>query len=133
MLHLSSLARCAGVALAVLITLSVAPSPALAADPQPIIGNWEGTLDPGAQPKKRIVVHITADQEGTLSGTIDYPDENSSGVMITAITFKAPALHFESNASLAVYDGAMSKDTTQISGSWKQNGKALDLVLKKTP
>jgi len=42
----------------------------MALDPSPIIGNWEGTLDPGAQPKKRIVVHIAAAQDGSLSGTI---------------------------------------------------------------
>jgi len=37
-----------------------------------------GTLDPGAQPKKRIVVHISAAQDGSLSGTIDYPDQDTS-------------------------------------------------------
>jgi hypothetical protein len=57
----------------------------MAADTSLIVGNWEGTLDPGAQPKKRIVVHITAASDGSLSGTIDYPDESASGALITAI------------------------------------------------
>jgi hypothetical protein len=61
-----------------------------AADPSPIIGNWEGTLDPGAQPKKRIVVHIAAAQDGSLSGTIDYPDESASGTLSQPLTIRNP-------------------------------------------
>jgi hypothetical protein len=121
------------VAIVLLLVLTLASSSALAADAQAIVGNWEGTLDPGAQPNQRIVVHISDAQDGSLSGTIDYPDENSSGVMITAITYKEPALHFESNSNLGAYDGTISKDSSQISGTWKQGGKSLDLVLKRTP
>jgi hypothetical protein len=123
---------CLGLALP--LVLQLLPSRALAAaDPRPIVGDWEGTLDPGAQPKKRMVVHITAAQDGSLSGTIDYPDDDASGVMITAITFKPPVLHFESNSNLGVFDGTTNKDNSQINGTWKQDGKALDLVLKRTP
>src|ERR1035441_3529724 len=100
---------------------SMGPPLAMAADaPLPIVGDWEGTLDPGAQPKKRIVVHITAAQDGTLSGTIDYPDQDASGIPITAITYKAPALHFESNSIPGFYDGEMNKENSQITGTWKQ-------------
>ena len=67
--------------------LTVAPTRSLAVDTNPIIGDWEGTLDPGAKPKQRIVVHITAAQDGTLGGTLDYRDQDSSGVLITAITY----------------------------------------------
>jgi hypothetical protein len=105
----------------------------MAADTPPIVANWEGTLDPGAQPKKRIVVHITAEQDGSLRGTIDYPDQDTSGILITAITYKEPALHFESTPDLSVYDGTISKDNSQITGSWKQGGRGLDLILKRTP
>ncbi len=131
MLRLSKFAL--GTGLAIFLGLQFAPSPVVAADARPIVGDWEGTLNPGAQPKKRIVVHISAAQDGTLNGTLDFPDDNSSGVLMTAITYKEPALHFESTASLVVYDGTMSKENLQISGTWKQGGKSLDLVLKRTP
>ena len=132
-LRFLSLMLCLGLGL--LLVLRGSSSPALAADAQAqvIVGNWEGTLDPGAQPKKRIVVHIAAAQDGSLSGTIDYPDENASGVMITAITYKESVLHFESDSNLGAYDGILSKDSSQINGTWKQGGKGLDLILKRTP
>ena len=109
------------------------PAITLAEDTLPIVGNWEGTLDPGAQPKKRLLVHISSAQDGTLSGTIDYPDQGTSGILITAITYKEPSLPFESNQVQGLYDGTMSKDKSEITGSWKEAGASLNLILKRTP
>ena len=51
--------------------LAIMPAPMMVAAEPPIVGAWEGTLDPGAQPKKRILVHISTEGDGSLSGTID--------------------------------------------------------------
>ncbi|MGA3194701.1 MAG: hypothetical protein ABSD39_06815 [Terriglobales bacterium] len=118
--------------LALILGLSIVPAPTMAADVRPIVGDWEGTLDPGAQPKKRIVVHISAAQDGSLSGTIDYPDQETSGIQITAITYRDSTLHFESSSALTVYDGTLVKETSTITGTLKQAGESLNLVLKRT-
>ena len=115
--------------IALILVFGIVPT-LMAADP-PIVGNWEGTLDPGAQPKKHVVVHITAAQDGSLNGTIDYPDENASGALITAITYKEPALHFESTSSQVSYDGMMSKGNVEIAGTWRQGASSLSLTLKE--
>jgi len=127
----SSFALCLGLAL--LLGLGLAPAMTVAADTQPIVGDWEGTLDPGAQHRKRMLVHISAEQDGSLSGTIDYPDENASGMQITAINYKELTLHLESNQIQASYDGTMNKDNSEIKGDWKQGGVGLNLILKRTP
>ena len=123
-------ALCVGLAL--ILELGLVPARTMAADTTPIVGNWEGTLDPGAQPKKKIVVHISASQDGSLSGTIDYPDQDTSGILITAITYKAPILHFESTGT-GSYDGTMNKDNSEITGTWKQGAAGVSLILKRTP
>jgi len=111
----------------------IAPSKAMAASTtSPIVGDWEGTLDPGAQPKKRIVVHIAAEQDGSLSGTIDYPDQSVSGIRITAITYKAHNLHFESAPNVSSYDGTLNADGTEIAGNWQQGGTPLTLIFKRS-
>src|ERR1700690_3351191 len=130
-LHRLSSFRVFGVAL--VLVLSMVPAIKVKAEGPPIVGDWGGTLDPGAQPKKRILVHITAAQDGTLGGTIDYPDQDTSGILITAITYKEPTLHFESSSSLGFYDGTMNKGNSEITGTWKQGGAALSLILKRTP
>ena len=119
--------------LTLILGLGIVPALIRAADTSPIVGNWEGTLDPGAQPKKRIVVHITAAQDGSLSGTIDYPDQETLGILITAITYKEPTLHFESNTIQGLYNGTMNQDNSEITGTWKQGGASLNLILKRTP
>jgi hypothetical protein len=120
--------------LAFALMLAASLVPRLAAqDPPPVVGEWTGTLNPGGQPKKHVVVHISAEQDGSLRGTIDYPDQDVSGVQITTITYSKSTLHFESTAGLCAYDGTMDKDSSRITGVWKQGGTSLDLVLKRTP
>jgi hypothetical protein len=126
----ASFGLCVGFVL--ILILEIVPT-MMAADTSPIVGNWEGTLDPGAQPKKRIVVHITAASDGSLSGTIDYPDESASGALISAINYNAPVLHFENTSGQVSYDGTMNKENSEIAGTWKQGAAALRLTLKKTP
>jgi len=121
------------ISFALLLALGIVPALALAQDRSGIVGDWEGTLDPGAQPKKRIVVHIAAAQDGSLSGTIDYPDQDTSGILITAITYKARALHFESSSIPALYDGTMDQEHSQITGVWKQGIAPLSVTFKRTP
>ncbi len=127
--HWASFVLC----MAFVLFLGLGTVPTMMAGDPPIVGNWEGALDPGAQPKKRIVVHITAAQDGSLSGTIDYPDESASGALITAITYKEPALHFESTSGQLSYDGTMNKENSEIAGTWKQGAAPLSVTLKKTP
>ncbi len=119
--------------LTLMLGLGIVPALKMVAEEPPIVGGWEGTLDPGAQPKKRILVHISTAGDGSLSGTIDYPDQSTSGILITAITYKEPTLHFESSTIQASYDGTMNKDNSEITGTWKQGGATLSLILKRTP
>jgi hypothetical protein len=118
--------------LVLMLGLVATPVSTRAADPPRIVGTWEGVLDPGAQPKKRVVVHISAEQDGSLSGTIDYPDQDVSGILITAITYKAHTLHFESTSNLTSFDGTLNQAGTEIAGNWKQGATPLTLILKRT-
>jgi hypothetical protein len=87
-----------------------------------IVGTWEGTVDPGAQAKKTVVLHISVGQDGIISGTIDYPDQDTSGIEITAITYQQHALHMESTPGLVSYDGTMNEEASQLTGTWTQSG-----------
>lgn len=113
-----------------ILAMGLMPAPTMAADVTPIVGDWEGTLNPGAQATKKIAVHISVEQDGTLSGTLDYPDQDISGVRMTAISFRAGSLHFETGQG--VYDGTANKDNSEITGAWRQGGAPLSLILKRT-
>ena len=119
------------VGLALMLAFIIVPR--LAAQDAPPVGEWTGTLNPGGQAKKHVVVHISAEQDGSLRGTIDYPDQDVSGVQITTITYSKATLHFESTPGLCAYEGTLDKGSSRITGVWKQGGTTLDLVLKRTP
>jgi len=118
--------------LTLMLGLGIVPAVMMAQEP-PIVGVWEGTLDPGARPKQRILVRISRAGDGSLSGTIDYPDQSTSGILITAITYKEPILHFESQSIQGSYDGTVNKEHSEVTGTWKQGGATLNLILKRTP
>ena len=95
-----------------------------------VAGDWQGTLDTGGG-TLRIVLHITQDKDGKLSGAIDSPDQGASGIAITAMTYKEPDLHFEVGSIGGSYDGKMNKENSQIAGDWKQGGGSLPLTFKR--
>ena len=113
--------------------LGAATLVANATDTAPIVGDWTGTIDPGAQAARQIVVHIAQQQDGTLTGTIDFPDQSMSSIAVTAITFRQSVLHFESGSIQTVYDGTMNLEKSQIAGTLKQAAATVSLVIKRTP
>jgi hypothetical protein len=93
------------------------------------IGDWEGTLDTG-NGTLRLVVHISHDKDGKLTGTLDSPDQGASGLRLSSITYNAPDFHFELTEVGGSYDGKFNKEKSAIEGQWKQGGQSLPLTLK---
>jgi len=113
--------------------LSSAGSRAVAAkdSDSPAVGTWEGTLDAGAQGQLKVVVHISQAADGSLTATLDSPDQGAKGIPISKIAFKDPDLNFESAAIGGSYQGAMNKERSEIAGTWSQGGGSLPLKLKR--
>ena len=101
------------------------PAPA---KPSDIDGAWMGTLDTGAV-KLRIVFHITNTEDG-LTATMDSLDQGMNGLPTTSATRNGSSLKIEANQIGGSYEGTISKDHSQIDGTWSQGGGTLPLVLK---
>lgn len=115
---------------AVLLTsLSVFTIARAAANP-PVIGDWQGALDTGGG-SLRLVVHIAQDKSSNLTATLDSPDQGTTGIEVSSITFKSPDLHFEVTRIGGSYDGKINSDGTEIAGNWKQGAASLSLNLKR--
>jgi hypothetical protein len=98
------------------------------ASPSDIDGAWMGTLDLGAA-KLRMVFHIINTADG-LTATADSPDQNATGMPVTAVTRTGSSLKLEMKQLGGVYDGKISEDHTTIVGTWSQRGNSIPLVLK---
>jgi hypothetical protein len=97
-------------------------------------GTWRGTLDlgrmkPGAT--LRVVCNVQKNSDGTLTGTLDSPDQGATGIPLDTVTVKDGAFHMQLNKLFASYDGTVSTDHSEISGQWKQGPNSLPLTFKK--
>lgn len=115
---------------AIATILALAVGTAFAAAPAPVVGDWNGAISAGGT-TLRIVVHVTQGADGKLAGTLDSPDQGASGIVMSAISFTAPDLHFEIQQIGGTYDGKIAKGNGEISGTWKQGGNELPLALKR--
>ncbi|HLK19196.1 MAG TPA: alpha/beta fold hydrolase, partial [Bryobacteraceae bacterium] len=91
---------------------------ALCAQPG-VEGNWQGTLDVGAA-KLRLGLHVTKKPDGALSSTLDSIDQGAMGLPVNVTTFKAGTLHLELPNLHATFDGKLTPDGKQISGTFTQ-------------
>jgi uncharacterized protein len=96
--------------------------------PSDIDGAWMGALDLGGV-KLRMVFHITNTADG-LTATADSPDQNATGMPVTAVMRNGSSLKLEMKQLGGVFDGKISEDHTTIAGTWSQRGNSIPLVLK---
>jgi uncharacterized protein len=92
-------------------------------------GTWQGTLDVGAM-KLRLGLHVAKNATGEYSSKLDSIDQSAMGIPVKVTTFSGKALHLELPALHATYDGSLSADGREISGTFVQ-GAALPLVFKR--
>ena len=95
----------------------------------PVVGAWEGAIAVGAV-KLRIGVAVTTQPDGTLSATMDSPDQGAYGLRLSDVTFADGVLKFALRQASGVFEGKLNAAGTEIAGTWTQ-GSALPLVLKK--
>jgi pimeloyl-ACP methyl ester carboxylesterase len=95
-----------------------------------IEGIWQGELNvPGMV--LRIVFKISKNPDGTLTGTLDSPDQGVTGIQVEKIILEDNTLYVEINSIGGTFKGKISNDFLTIEGNFKQAGQSLPLMMKK--
>ena len=89
-------------------------------------GQWEGSLSPAPGVSMRMVFNI-ADENGTLSSTLDSPDQGALGITVDSTTFEEGHLILSLNAIGGKYMGQWVDGAIQ--GTWSQAGQSFPLNL----
>jgi hypothetical protein len=84
-----------------------------------IAGDWQGTLSAGGV-QLRLVLHIAAAKDGSLTATLDSLDQGANGIPVNAVTLKDSKLSLAVDAVHGSYEGTVNKDATEIDGTWSQ-------------
>jgi hypothetical protein len=109
-----------------LVTLALTP---LGRAQAQIAGEWQGTLNAGGA-QLRLVLHVTAAKDGSLSSTLDSVDQGAIGIPVTSVTLKDSKLSLIVDAVHGTYEGTVNNDATEIDGTWTQ-GQSLELNFKR--
>ncbi len=124
--------------LLVLPMLAVIAFPSLAQTPEAkdaqkkapqVAGDWQGTLQAGGS-QLRVVLHITKNQDGGLSATLDSPDQGAYGLVVSAVSLNDSKLTFSADSVHGKYTGDVNSDATAIKGTWTQL-EAMDLTFTR--
>jgi hypothetical protein len=94
------------------------------------IGDWDGKIDTGSG-SLRVLVHISQGADGKLTGSLDSPDQDATGIAIDSVNYKEPDLQFAIERIGSTFDGKINRDNSEITGEWKQSGRSLPLVFKR--
>ena len=95
-----------------------------------VVGDWQGAISTGSA-SLRVLVHVSQDKDGRLTGTFDSPDQGATGIVISSISYTHPDLQFTIEKFGAGYDGKVDGGNQQIVGVWKQGSASLPLTLAR--
>ncbi|HWZ97637.1 MAG TPA: alpha/beta fold hydrolase [Candidatus Dormibacteraeota bacterium] len=95
-----------------------------------IEGEWEGALQIG-EAQLKLVLHVSGEKAGELHAKLDSPDQAVYGMDAASVSFEQGNLHFEITQVGAMFDGKLGADSRSLSGTWKQGGSMLPLVLQR--
>jgi len=101
-----------------------------APSPQAFQGMWVGVLEAGAA-KLRVVFHVNAAAGGTLSGTMDSPDQGAAGIPATSVTAQGTTLRFAAANAGITYQGTLSADGSKLEGTFTQGTARIPLSLTR--
>ncbi len=94
-----------------------------------ISGQWEGSLAFGGGSLK-IVFHFEQKSDGSLSGTMDSPDQGAYGITCDRVDIHGDTVIAQIFKINGGYTGVIINDST-LNGNWKQGNKALPMNLHK--
>ena len=102
----------------VLATTAVS-APALAQDAE---GSWSGTLNAGGM-EFPIMIEISRDEDGKLSGTVDSPAQGASGIPLANVTNEDGNFSFSVPMANGMYTSRWDAASGSWDGTWNQSGQ----------
>ena len=95
-----------------------------------IEGIWQGTLKVSVM-ELRVVFKISKKPDGTLSATLDSPDQGVKDIPVDKVELKNNNLRLDVKSIQGVFEGEIKENGATIQGQWKQAGMSLPLILKR--
>jgi uncharacterized protein len=93
-----------------------------------LIGSWEGSLDVFGS-ELRLVFNLNKMDDGTLSGTMDSPDQESYGIPLSNIFLESNNIEILVASIAGSFTGVLKTQKNSIEGEWTQGQNSFPLTL----
>ena len=97
-----------------------------------VVGDWLGMIESGPA-RFRLALHVAANPEGGLRGTLDVVDQGAEGLALDRVELVERRLTFTMNAIGMSYAGTLDARGATIEGQWTQGPTSLPVLLKRRP
>lgn len=91
---------------------------------------WEGTLSVPTMSLK-LIIKVFKNADGSLTGTMDSPDQKATNIPLTSISLTEDELKFEAANLTIKYTGKIDKAAMTAKGTFAQGGQEFPLDFKK--
>lgn len=95
-----------------------------------IFGDWDGVLET-SNGKLKIVFHIKKEDDGTITATLDSPDQGGFGLAFDEVKFENNVLTMKINQIQGTFTGKLNDENRKFEGTWKQGPGEAPLVMSK--
>ncbi|WP_095643545.1 alpha/beta hydrolase family protein [Methanosarcina spelaei] len=96
-----------------------------------IEGIWIGNLTVQGGLELRIVFNISTNPDGSISASMDSPDQGVSGIPVESVSYKNGNLNLGVKSIPGSFEGIYKENNETIEGEWKQAGSVFPLVLNR--
>ncbi len=101
----------------VLVALLMLTASAVHAEASKFAGDWKAILESNGM-QRRITLHLSAGENGNLSGTLDSPDQGAMDIPLSDVALKGADFGFTITVVNGFYKGKFTADGTQLQGTW---------------
>lgn len=113
-------------AIALLAAESIAAGQLQSTLPEAVLGEWRGSIS-----NLRLVLKLDRAADGSISGNLISLDQGNVTIPIETISYQNGSLRLAMKLVSAVYEGRLSEDGKEITGTWQQGGNSLPLVFRR--
>lgn len=93
-------------------------------------GTWRALIKVGPH-RMRLVLSISADESGKLSGRLHSLDQNNTEVDLDSVSLSGNAVAVEILQIGARFEGTLDEKQSEIKGTWKQGGGDMPLTFRR--
>ncbi len=98
--------------------------------PPSLVGDWSGQLN-AMGTSLRIIFHVQEAADGTLTATLDSPDQGASGLQVNEVSLDGDQVRMVARGISGVYTGTLRPGAQAIDGTWAQGGQTFALNLER--